>query len=617
MREELERLVASGKLTRQQVEPVEQLATDGFCLHRSWGCGKITTVDTVAGTLTVDFPSKPNHTMDLSFAADLLKPISPDHILARKVSDLSSLREMAAVNHAELIKLVLQSHGGKATVEQIQQVLTPDVITDDWKKWWDVAKKELKKSGHFQIPVKKSQPIIYQEEAVPLQERLMRNFRDAKGLKARLAVVGEFLKSLEELEDPKTAGQEVIDQLNAEIYSHQRTQTALALEAILARDEVRRRCSVPAVGEEQVTTQTLWRDYAGLEDVLPKLPVSKQKEALEAFKQFRPDDWHEALLESLNKMPARVCGEFVKSLEQAGYLDQVKEQLNRLVSQHQASSDLLLWLAKNRSDTFADVLGPEVFRAMLSAIERDQFSERKPNRLPDLIMEDENLVVELAESAEIDVIKDLTRALQFSSCFDDMDKRSLLARIVKHFPAAQSLVSGDNNRQDDQLVVSWESLEQRQKEYKDLVERRIPENSKEIAIARSHGDLRENHEYKAAKENQKILMRTKSEMETQLVRARGTDFQNPRTDVVSIGCQVQVTDTKTGKQQTYTILGAWDSDVDKNIISYQTPFAQSLLNHQVGDKVEFETEGKKRSYRIDRIEPAKVSAPTAHAEKAG
>jgi transcription elongation GreA/GreB family factor len=77
--------------------------------------------------------------------------------------------------------------------------------------------------------------------------------------------------------------------------------------------------------------------------------------------------------------------------------------------------------------------------------------------------------------------------------------------------------------------------------------------------------LRENHEYKAAKEMQKILMRRKGELENQLVRARGTDFANPRTDVVSMGTIVQSVDLQTNATESFTILGAWDSDPDHGI----------------------------------------------------
>ena len=93
-----------------------------------------------------------------------------------------------------------------------------------------------------------------------------------------------------------------------------------------------------------------------------------------------------------------------------GRIDALKDTLARLISQHMASSELLLWLAKERSDTFADILGPEVFRAMLSAMERDQFNEKRSNRLRDFILDDQQLLLELIGSADLEVIKDLTRA---------------------------------------------------------------------------------------------------------------------------------------------------------------------------------------------------------------
>jgi transcription elongation GreA/GreB family factor len=274
---------------------------------------------------------------------------------------------------------------------------------------------------------------------------------------------------------------------------------------------------------------------------------------------------------------------------------------------------LLLWLSRDRSDVFADILGPEVFRAMLTAMERDQFNEKRSNRLREFILDDHELLAELTASADIEVVKDLTRALQLSTVFDDMDKRSLLARLVKAHPSVQSLVSGEQSRQDSSILVSWESLERRRIEYQELVQKKIPANSREIAIARGFGDLSENHEYKAAKEMQKILMRRKEEIEAQLTRARGTDFSNARTDIVSIGTIVQATDPGTNQPETFTILGAWDSEPDKGIISYLSPVAQALLNHKAGDDVEFELHGTKRRHRIDRIQTFKIAAPESEA----
>src|ERR1041384_87917 len=193
MKEEFEKLVAAGKLNRQNIEALVSLTQSGYSFHRSWGFGKITTVDTVFARFTIDFQNKAGHAMDLAFAAESLKPIPKDHILARKAADLENLRQLAATNHLELVKLVLNSYGGKATLDQIQQVLVPDVIRDDWKKWWEAAKRELKKDGHFQVPIKKTEPIIYQVKEISLQDRLLEEFRAAKGLKARLVVAGELL----------------------------------------------------------------------------------------------------------------------------------------------------------------------------------------------------------------------------------------------------------------------------------------------------------------------------------------------------------------------------------------------------------------------------------------
>src|SRR5512136_2043546 len=144
MREEFEKMAAAGKLDRHHIEALVQLTNSGFCMHRSWGFGRIKTVDTVFARFTIDFPNKAGHAMDLSFAAESLKPIGKEHILARKAADLEALRTLAATNHVELVRLVLSSYGGKATQEQIQLVLVPDVVRTDWKKWWETAKRELK-----------------------------------------------------------------------------------------------------------------------------------------------------------------------------------------------------------------------------------------------------------------------------------------------------------------------------------------------------------------------------------------------------------------------------------------------------------------------------------------
>jgi transcription elongation factor GreA-like protein/transcription elongation GreA/GreB family factor len=609
MREEFEKLVRTGKIQQKHVDQLVTLMECGFCSHKSWGFGRITAVDVVFSRFTIDFIDKEGHTMDLGFSADSLVAIAKDHILAQKLSNIDVLRQTAALHHLDLIRVVLKSYGGKATLDQIQKILVPDVIAEDWKKWWEVARREMKKDGHFLIPAKKTDPIIYQSEETSLQDRLMTDFRAGKGLKAKVGVVFEALKSMEDLTDKNALASEMVAALNAEIATHQRTQPAVALEAIFVRDDLRTACDLPPI-EGEVDANTIWQAELRLGSLLEDIAASKHRRALQSFKDSTPL-WQEALMGVINAVGTKLAGEIAHTLIAGGKLDALKDTLTRLISQHSISSDLLLWLCKERSDSFADILGPDVFRAALTAMERDQFMEKRSNRLRDFILDDQELIVDLIGSADLEIIKDLTRALQLSPVFDDMDKRSLLGRIVKSYPGIQSIITGDSTRQESNLLVSWESLERRKNEYTELVQKKVPANSKEIAIARSYGDLRENHEYKAAKEMQKVLMRRKSELEVDLGRARGTDFSGAKTDVVGLGTRVRATDLATKTSETYDILGAWDGDPDKNVLSYLTPLGQCLMNKPVGAIAEFEFEGTKKELRIDEIVQSPIVAAKA------
>jgi len=192
-----------------------------------------------------------------------------------------------------------------------------------------------------------------------------------------------------------------------------------------------------------------------------------------------------------------------------------------------------------------------------------------------------------------------------SPAFDELERRSLMGRLIKDFPFVREFVVTKTVKEQP-LIVSWASYHKRQAELDDIIQKKIPQNSKEIALARSYGDLRENFEYKAAKDMQKLLMRRRAELEILLSRAQAKDFADAKTDTVGIGTSVTVTDPATSQQHTHHILGAWDSDPARGIISYPAALAQALLNKRVGDIVEASGETGPQKLRIDRIE--KVSA---------
>ena len=126
----------------------------------------------------------------------------------------------------------------------------------------------------------------------------------------------------------------------------------------------------------------------------------------------------------------------------------------------------------------------------------------------------------------------------------------------------------------------------------------------------SYGDLRENFEFKAAKEMQSVLARRRHEMERDLTRAQGTNFENPDTNVVSIGTVVVVKDEAGKAKETYTILGAWDGNPDKAILSYLTAIAQALIGHKVGELIAVPSENgtDSRQVKIESIKAYQLPA---------
>jgi transcription elongation GreA/GreB family factor len=222
-----------------------------------------------------------------------------------------------------------------------------------------------------------------------------------------------------------------------------------------------------------------------------------------------------------------------------------------------------------------------------------------------LLVEDRQLLGEMFANEDVSVARDAMRRLQLSPLFDELSKRSLLARIVKIHPQLESMITGGQPaEQAAPLIVSWSSLRRREAEYEELVKRKIPENTKEIALARSYGDLSENFEFKAAKQMQAVLMRRKAELEQMLHRARGTSFENPDTSRVSIGTVVTLRDVDSKKEETYTILGAWDGDPDRHIISYQTAIGQAVLGHKPGENVSLNDHSSVARFEIISIDPA-------------
>ena len=607
---ELEKLVESGKLTARQADQLEKLTPGTFCLHKSWGFGRVAEWNLLLNQILIDFPGKKAHSMQLPYAAENLMVIPPEHFLARKANDLKGIKELVKKDPTALMRNILESLGGSATVTQISQLMLGDIFSEpEWKRWWDSTKKLLNKEGYFLIPTKKSEPIQLRGEKVSRADELITFFHQARQPKEQAAALDQIIKFHSEFERPETQLQPIIATIEEAAARNQRLNPALVFELVMARDDLLERCPKLKTTNPELTLSKLIADEeARLITILPKLPAAKERRVLQALPAALGPAWTVRALQLMQSNHARAVLQVPRVFAEAGMQEELRAFLQRGIREHSVTSETLVWLCRERSGEWRSLITPDLLGAILSALERDQHNENsRGSKLRDLLLDDRELIPDMFAGAEASVARDAMRRLMLTPVFDELTKRSLLARIIKLYPELESVITGEQKEEKSAaLVVSWSSLDKRKAEYEELVNKKIPENSKEIGIARSYGDLRENFEFKAAKEMQAVLMRRKSELEAALHNARGTAFENPDTSQVSIGTIVTLRDADSGKEEVYTILGAWDGDPDRNIISYQTAIGQAMLGHKVGETVTLTDESETRRYTIISIEPAPV-----------
>jgi len=604
---ELQKLVESGKLTAKGAEQLEKLKPGTFCLHRSWGFGRVAEWNLLLNQIVIDFTGKKSHPMQVQYAAENLTPLASEHFLARKANDLASIKKLAGEDRVALVRNIIESRGGQATAAQIGEWLVGDVLSEaEWKRWWESTKKLLKASGAFSIPAKKTEPIQLRGEGVSHADELIASFNKARQPKEQIAALEQILKFHSQFNQPEKQLQPIIATIENMAVRNQKMHPELAFELIIARDDLLER--VPQLHTTHIgltLSKLILEEEKRLASVLPKLPAAKEKRVLQALPSALGPRWTERALQLMQGNHGRMVAQIPRILSEAGQHAELRTMLERSIREHSATSEMLAWLCSER-ERWSELITPDLLGAIFATLEREQHnSPGRASKLQRALVEDRQLLGDIVKKADVGIARDMMRRLQLSPLFDELTKRSLLGRIVKVYPELEGTITGGQPEEKTaQLIVSWSSLERRKAEYEELVKAKIPANTKEIALARSYGDLSENFEFKAAKQMQSVLMRRKAELEQMLQNARGTSFENIDTSRVSIGTIVTLRAVETNIEETYTILGAWDGDPDRHIISYQTAIGQALLGHKVGDAVSLNTEHGLAQFTIVSIQPA-------------
>jgi len=204
-----------------------------------------------------------------------------------------------------------------------------------------------------------------------------------------------------------------------------------------------------------------------------------------------------------------------------------------------------------------------------------------------MLVDDEQFQREVMHMGDKDAIKALVRCVKHQPLLDKSERQSLLVKIVRHYPEAIREVEerGRSTRRAIANITSLHSYELSKRELENLINVLIPENVSAIEHARSLGDLRENSEFKFAKERQAFLSKRRAELETRLSETRPFDFSEVEVEETVVpGCSVTV-EYPSGKREQFHILGRFDSKPEDNIIAYDSPLGKVLIGATTTDEL--------------------------------
>ena len=288
-----------------------------------------------------------------------------------------------------------------------------------------------------------------------------------------------------------------------------------------------------------------------------------------------------------------------------------------IVANYRDHREAFIWVVKNLKDEdwFAE-LGLSYEKILITLVHildisfkeienhRDTTENRKIiKQVQSILFKDSALETFLLESSP-DTIERVYTVVSDVKALDPAVKLSLRRKIMEKWPEFRFGAEEEKQVVSRGLIVTSEKYEEKQKLLTEILEVDVPANQKEIAYALSLGDLRENAEYKAAKEKQDELNAKVAKLKNEIERAQLFDKSTVSSQKVSFGTVVTLTNEISGEKEAYTILGPWESDPDNSIISYMSPFGNAIHNHREGETLTFTINEREYNYTIKTITAA-------------
>jgi transcription elongation GreA/GreB family factor len=524
------------------------------------GAGRVIEVNLDLDNFKVDLEHQPGLRVGFRAAAKLLQPLPSGHFLRRKLESPEELVRLKDENPGELLLALLSSYPEPRAAGDIRRVLTGIVGDGEWTSWWSAARKHPQiltvGSGSRQSytwaasdsdAIESMQRAFSAADPVTKIELLRKNAGRSAELKA--AMVSELQDLVEErvARDPSTA-------------------LAIALALDKAGAPPTGDCSPAAIIEAHPSPADL---ISGLGDRILR------EQALPLIRSSR-SDWGEIFRALLgNEEDTRLLSALAHSMGSEEN-EHLQAFIDDLISKPRPMPAAFLWLAENAESEslFGDRNSLRLIQLIISALHWPEFKPYRA-RLTKLFETGGSLPHLLSQLSPDQALQAETAIER--AALEDYLREPLINALHLRFPDLRP-------DQEAPLYATPQSIESRRQELQRLLDEEIPANRRAIEEARAMGDLRENFEYKSARQRHEYLSARVEALKGDLGRVRTFDPSAIDTTEVRIGSTL-VLESTAGESRSLTILGPWESSPEEGIISYDSELGQALLGSKVGDKV--------------------------------
>ena len=540
------------------------------------GAGRVEEVNMALESIKVLFEGDLEIRVGFGGATKLLEPLAPDHVLYRKLEEPEALVKLRDEAPGKLLRAVFESYDTPLTGAQIKRILAGLVPEARWSSWWTAARK------HPQVIAAPGSKRAYAWAASSedAQSALWKSFEKAEP-RARIDLLRRDGARDPEL---KTRMSEALGEQAAELAA---ADPGLTCEIWF---NLERNGELPAAAEwspralipELKDPRSL---FAGIKD------RSFREQAYGLAREHRRD-WPELYLQLLwQEQDARSLDLLAAALEEQSS-QRLSSFLDQLLSQPKKNPGGFVWFAERAADRqeWLERNPIRLLKQILWALTDRAFSAFRAARMVPLA-EPGGTIPRLLTVLDEEQAADAASAIEKAPGLESYQRQPLVNAIHLRFPSL---------RQEDEapLYATQEKIDAKRAELKELAEVEIPANRRAIEEARELGDLSENFEYKSARQRHEYLAVRASALNHDLTRVRRIDASQVKGDEVVIGSRVRLA-SPGGAERLITILGPWESEPQKDILSSESELAQSLLGLKAGDSIELAG----RTYQIETIKP--------------